>query len=362
MLVASSEIKLSAADFSPRQSGKIGEHVSLESLRASVQRAIALNGSVTISIQPSENNEGASSEILQNLERILTSASSQLWSTLTGNTLTLTNETPCLSFRDIDEALQERAQNICSTDLLTMASPEVWGEHLKAVQAHIRDELRNTNTNRKSNQKIHKLDPATNERRIRGCVGELVLQQMLTDAFASRQKSSDTMLLDRKSRFAVPDGLSGRYSLRFTTRLNCEIKFHQSIGNSHASHRNKPLQDSQGTLTEVDAAIAAGMDPTGKHCSRLFLFDTTTSDEQFRGKMLKKPTQLQEFIYSMEDRGIDVQIVIVELASPDIPLKMMPPRTREGHVNGVILRPGNIVDVLTRKSAQELSLEIPQHT
>lgn len=361
MLVASSEIKLSAADFSPQHSGKMGVNSSLESLRASVQRAIALNGSVTISIQSGENNEGASSEILQNLERILTSASSQLWSTLSGNTLTLTNETPCLSFREIDEALQERAQKICSTDSLTMTSPEAWGEHLKAVEAHIRDELRNANTNRKSNQKVHKLDPATNERRIRGCVGELVLQQMLTDAFASGQQSSDTMLLDRKSKFSVPDGSSGRYSLRFTTRLNCEIKFHQSIGNSHASHRHRPLQDSHGTLTEVDAAIATGMSPTGKHCSRLFLFDTTTSDEQFRAKLFKKPTQLEEFIYAMDERGTDVQIIIVELASPDISLKMMPLRTRGGNVDGLVLRPGNIVDILTRKSAQDLSLEIPQH-
>jgi hypothetical protein len=311
-------------------------------------------------------NGDSAPDVLHHLNELLFQSSTTLRGIIVGRELVIQEESRILEHAVLEQSLTQSANTIARRGQRTdfLQDQTAWGSHLSAIQAHLRDELKNQRVHHKQ---LTELDPATNERRIRGCTAEFVLQRMLAQTLSNSSPSeTDAVLLHRAARIGLPSQdrrsvIPCEYRFHFTTPLNCEIKFNQHIANTHVRHRNRPMQQSTGSLTEVDAVVATDYDESAKQYRRFYLFDATTSDEQYGNKLLTKPTKLEHFIHDMEDRGVDIQVVIVEMASPDVPLRMHRAPKGQGHVSGIVLRPGNIIHEMTKKAAAELHVPIPSY-
>lgn len=324
-------------------------------LHCVIRKALVDASEVSICID-SDGHPEAKSAILQSLQEVRLGSSEKIWSTIQGQTLTLSRQRPRVSSQDIQRNLHGHAGGIMQNprSLLERAD-HCWDAHLLYAKAHVHEKLQKT--------EHRKLDPRTTESLLRGRSAEFILQMVL-ESYAktfTAQGYKTAELMDRSNPLRLPAGNASdrQYNSRYTTFHNVEFHASESIGNRHVTARHRPMAESRWTLTEMDAALTTGFTEDEKKFDRLYLFDATTSEHSWREKMLLKTTKLADFIHDMKEQGIHVQLINVLMSDPERSIDTRAYRQAENaHVQGLSLPLGSEVDLLTTRTAHALGLDI----
>lgn len=324
----------------------------LRALMHTLHRALKDASSVTLRVETSEMQQ----EILQRLSDLLRSGEKPLWGTTQDDALILRKKAPRLSWDTIRRQLHGHAGGLKDNpDTLLQRDDQCWEEHLKYTQSHLRDEMKH--------QRVKALDPQTNERRIRGRSAEFILQMTL-ERFAetfSKFGYPVASLVDRSRPLILPQAPNGNaYRWHPTTFHNGELKASQLIGNTHQIQRHRPQQQSNFTMTEVDAAITTDLYAEDVQYGTLYLFDGTTSISQLREKVLTKVTKIMPFIEDMQDAGVRVEMVNVLLSDKPCSFRSEE-NALDKRVRSVTLPLSSLVDDITKRTATELNVPIPSY-
>ncbi len=245
-------------------------------------------------------------------------------------------------------------------DAIFQTSREHWQRYIQYAQKCLKEEEEKARKDGKS------LSPERTGERLRGAGAEFELLQLLVRYARAHEKdlACSMRMLHREDRVVLPQpkaNLDAAYSLFFTTLFNCEIHCTTTHPTPHAGKRGgKAFERSTHTMTEVDAALLTGLDPSKpKQFSKMYLFDATTGKSAFDARMTLKLTHIEDFIRDMDARGVEVHLVHVLFFRPDDMNRVDKFRVADNERNHVICLP--LLDqaiAVAERTAKELEVEM----
>lgn len=239
-------------------------------------------------------------------------------------------------------------------------SKEHWQRYIQYARKCLKEEEQKAREDGKS------LGPERTGERLRGAGAEFALQQLLVRYARAHAKdlACSMRMLHRDDSVVLPQPRTTQdaaYSLFFTTLFNCEIHCTARHPTAHKGKRGgKVFERSTHTMTEVDAALLTGLNPSKpKQFSKMYLFDATTGKSAFDARMALKLTHIEDFIYDMSKRGVEVHLVHVLFFRPDSMHLVEKIRVADSERNHVICLP--LLDqaiTVAERTAQELQVHM----